>query len=78
MNAPVDGKARCRLHGELSTGAKTEEDREHKSERAEALWAERKRLQAIAREVECAIAQVAMEQSFVTITRACGSNQKAQ
>ncbi|WP_298853502.1 HGGxSTG domain-containing protein [uncultured Ruegeria sp.] len=56
METPVPGKTRCRLHGGLSTGAKTAEGRKRQSECAKALWAERKRLLAIAREVECATA----------------------
>lgn len=36
------GKHRCRLHGGLSTGPRTEEGRRKHSERMKALWAARK------------------------------------
>ncbi len=52
MEAPIPGKTRCRLHGGLSTGAKTAEGRKRQSEGAKALWAERHRLMALARELE--------------------------
>lgn len=52
METPVQGKTRCRLHGGLSTGAKTAEGRKRQSDGAKALWAERHRLIALARELE--------------------------
>ncbi|WP_302478365.1 HGGxSTG domain-containing protein [Ruegeria arenilitoris] len=52
MNAPVQGKARCRLHGGLSTGAKTPEGRRRISEANVAAWAERNRLIELARSLE--------------------------
>lgn len=52
MSAPVDGKTRCRLHGGLSTGAKTAEGRKRISEANISLWAERNRLIALARSLE--------------------------
>ncbi len=52
MAAPVEGKTRCHRHGGASTGAKTAEGRKRISEANIALWAERKRLIALAREME--------------------------
>ncbi|WP_299986645.1 HGGxSTG domain-containing protein [uncultured Ruegeria sp.] len=54
MAAPVEGKTRCRIHGGASTGAKTPRGRKRQSEGAKALWAERNRLMALAREIELA------------------------
>lgn len=52
IEAPIEGRARCRLHGGLSTGAKTAEGRRRISEANTALWAERNRLIALAQKVE--------------------------
>lgn len=52
METPVPGKTRCRLHGGLSTGAKTVEGRRRISEANVAAWAERNRLIELARELE--------------------------
>ncbi len=48
----VEGRTRCHRHGGASTGAKTAEGRKRQSEGAKALWAERNRLMALAREIE--------------------------
>ncbi len=55
MDAPMKGKSRCRLHGGLSTGAKTAEGRKRQSESAKALWAERNRLIELARSLEATV-----------------------
>lgn len=52
MSEPVEGKTRCRLHGGLSTGAKTAEGRRRISEANVAHWAERNRLIELARSLE--------------------------
>ncbi|WP_174819141.1 HGGxSTG domain-containing protein [Ruegeria atlantica] len=52
LEPPVEGKTRCRLHGGLSTGAKTAEGRKRISEANTALWAERNRLIELARSLE--------------------------
>ncbi len=49
MEAPVPGKTRCRLHGGLSTGARTAEGLKRISEANKAKWAERHRLIALAK-----------------------------
>lgn len=56
MATPVEGKTRCHRHGGASTGSKTPEGRKRQSEGAKALWAERNRLIALAREIEQASA----------------------
>ncbi|MDP5217136.1 HGGxSTG domain-containing protein [Ruegeria sp. 2205SS24-7] len=55
MNAPVTGKERCRLHGGLSTGAKTPEGRERQAEAKRARWDEIKQALALYRDqaAEC-------------------------
>ncbi|MCL6286012.1 hypothetical protein M3P21_21075 [Ruegeria sp. 2012CJ41-6] len=40
MNEPVTGKTRCRLHGGLSTGAKTPEGRARQAEANHKRWSE--------------------------------------
>lgn len=52
MDEPVPGKTRCRLHGGLSTGAKTAEGRERQSEGAKARWREIHKALAMVRNLE--------------------------
>lgn len=52
MQTGMPGKTRCRLHGGLSTGAKTAEGLKRISEANIAVWEERKRLIALAQELE--------------------------